>query len=203
MGGRRRPRVFVDAGVIYSKTLRDWLGLYYTCNVSAEPPFDVHWSDDVLAEAISRLRDNNPTWSGGRIARISELITQTFEVGRVREYSVVESNYQGADQGDAHVHAAASACAADYLLTTNDRDFRISSEAQDKLPYEILSPDDFFMTVALSNPEGTAACIERQIAYRNGRGEEANLCEALQKAGCPRFADHVLKQLRLMARAGL
>lgn len=50
--------VLVDANVLYSKTLGDWLGLLYT--IPEIPPFQVFWTEDVLAEAIYHLRRNHP-----------------------------------------------------------------------------------------------------------------------------------------------
>lgn len=199
MGGHRRPRIFIDADVIFSKTLRDWVGLLYTCECAQEPPFDVHWSDDVLAEAINNLRNEHPDWSGGQIARVREIVSGTFEVGRVRDFEVATSDFRGNDPGDAHVHAAAVACDAGYLVTRNIADFLPTGE-DDDLPYEVITPDMFFSLVAESHPEVVTHVIREQIAYRNQRGEDVDLCRALEHAGCPTFAKEVLAQLQWLAR---
>ena len=201
MGGHRRPRIFIDADVIFSKTLRDWVGLLYTCEFAQEPPFDVHWSDDVLAEAINSLRNKHPEWSGGQIAHVREVVSRTFEVGRVREFDVAASGFRGTDPGDAHVHAAAVACDAGYLVTGNVADF-LPVDADDDLPYEVVTPDTFFCLAAESHPELVTFVIREQITYRNQRGESVDLCAALDQAGCPSFAQEVLSRLQWLARVG-
>lgn len=118
MGGRRRTRVFLDADVIHSKTLRDWIGLLYTHESLSEPPFDVHWSEDVLAEA------------------------------------------------------------------------------------EVVTPDVFFALVAETHPALVDRAIQGRIRYRASRAEEVDLCGALERAGCPDFAEVVLGRLQVLALAG-
>lgn len=88
MGGHRAA-VFVDANVPYSKTLRDWLGLLYT-DQERVAPFQVFWSEDVLAEAMYHLRKHHPDWEGGKVPAIRDHIAQTFEVagGEVVEFGV-------------------------------------------------------------------------------------------------------------------
>ncbi|HRW19253.1 MAG TPA: PIN domain-containing protein, partial [Dermatophilaceae bacterium] len=117
MRGSGPSDVFVDSNVLYSKTLLDWVALLYT-DREIEAPFTVYWSDDVMAEAMYHLRRDNPHWSGARIARFRERLQEAFEIGHVRDYEI-DNSYTGPDTHDAHVHAAASACGADYLLTCN------------------------------------------------------------------------------------
>ena len=47
--------VFVDANVWYSRTRRDWLGMLYT--VPEVPAFQVHWTEDVLAELLREVAE--------------------------------------------------------------------------------------------------------------------------------------------------
>lgn len=88
-------RVFLDANVLYSRTVRDWLGLLYIDEVF-EPPFHAFWSEDVLAEAMYHLRQNNPTWDGAKVAVVRDRIAGTFEDGRVTDF-VVDGSYGGPD----------------------------------------------------------------------------------------------------------
>lgn len=191
-------RVFVDANVLYSKTLRDWLGLLYT-DQDEVAPFQVFWSEDVLAEVVYHLRKNHPEWDGGKLSNLRDRIAQTFEVGRVTDYSV-DGSYQGNDPHDAHVHAAAVACQADYLLTCDHADF--ASEDPDELPYEIVVPDEFFVLVDRSSPELVDSCISHQIAYHQRRRGDVDLDGALKRAGCPDFAEVVVGHLRERALRG-
>lgn len=108
MYGPANQVVFVDANVWFSRTLRDWIGMLYVTPATA--PFEVRWTEDVLAEVIHSLRRQHPDWDGRRITKVRDHIARTFEVGRVEDF-VVGSDYQGRDPLDAHVHAAALAAA--------------------------------------------------------------------------------------------
>lgn len=188
-------KVFIDANVLYSRTVRDWLGLLYTDDAS-EPPFYVYWSEDVLAEAIHHRRHNNPSWSGSKIAAIRDRIAQTFEDGRVTDF-IVDGSYVGPDPRDAHVHAASLACRADYLITENGRDFPQSSA--DSLDYEVLSPDEFFVLVDEVAPRLVDRVIQRQIAYWSAKTDDVDLGGSLIKANCPTFAGRVVSHLQQQA----
>lgn len=180
-------RVFVDANIWYSKCLRDWLGLLYTNRI--EQPFQVFWSEDVLAEALRALRRNHPTWDGHRTRRVHDLITQTFEVGRVDDYSI-GGDYRGADPDDHHVHAAAMACSADLLLTLNISHFPAGA------PYEVISPDAFFLLIDDQFPHVVRWAVQDQTTYWYGRDRDVHLSAALRKAQCPAFAERVRQHLQ-------
>ena len=198
MRGSEPAGVFVDANVLYSKTLLDWLGLLYV-NREFEPPFVVYWSDDVMVEAMRQLRRHDPRLPGGTIARFRERLEGTFEVGHVRDYDV-DGTYGGPDEHDAHVHAAAVACGASYLLTCNVRDFRTATP--DTLPYEVITPDEFFLLIDDCAPDLVQAVIGEQIHHLTQRGRRVELPEGLQRAGCPHFAERVLRHLRRRALLG-
>lgn len=78
--------VFVDANVWFSRTLRDWIGMLYT--TPDEPPFEIRWTEDVLAEVLYHLRRKHPDWDGNRITGIRDRSAGTFEVGRVADFTV-------------------------------------------------------------------------------------------------------------------
>ncbi|MBP8882331.1 MAG: PIN domain-containing protein [Dermatophilaceae bacterium] len=197
MRGSGPADVFVDSYVLYSRTLLDWLGLLYV-EPLVEPPFAVYWSDDVMVEVMHHLRKNNPTWPGGQIARFRERLESTFEVGRVRDYAI-DGTYSGPDPDDAHVHAAATACRADYLLTCNVKHFDTKA---DDLVYEVIAPDQFFLLVDDVAPALVAAVVGRQIDYWMSRASEIDLGAQLERAGCPAFAQRIRAHLRRRAMAG-
>lgn len=188
-------KVFLDANVLYSRTVRDWLGLLYTDEVF-EPPFHAYWSEDVLGEAIYHLRRKHPTWDGAKIAMIRDHIASTFENGRVTDFAI-DGSYAGADPGDAHVHAACVSCGADYLLTENGRDF--PQGLADELPYEVLTPDEFLQLVDDAFPQLVARAVQKQIAYWARRTGDVDLDGSLRKANCPGFAVRVVGHLRQQA----
>lgn len=106
--------------------------------------------------------------------------------------------FTGTDEHDYHVHAAATACQADLLLTDNDpQDITTSEEVH----YEIICPDDFFVLAANSAPpQMLHPIIKSQIEYWAKKPDHVQLDQALRNAGCPDFADIVLQTLQKMSR---
>lgn len=183
-------RVFVDANVWYSRTLRDWFGMLYT--TPDTPPFVVYWTEDVLAELAYHLRREHADWPGRRITSIRDRMAGTFEAGRVDDF-VIDDSYAGPDPHDAHVHAAAVACGADVLVTCNIDDFEWDENTS---PYEVMHPDDFLVLVDDSIPGLVADALGSMCAYWVDRSGEADLPARLDGANCPAFADRVRLHLR-------
>lgn len=110
---------------------------------------------------------------------------------------VIDGSYPGNDPKDAHVHAAALACRAQYLVTNNLSDF--PDEESDDLPYEVYRPDDFFVLIDEAAPALVASCVDRQIQYWTKRQDDVEIVEALTRANCPQFAERVVSHLRRRA----
>lgn len=182
-----QTRVLVDANVLYSRTLRDWLIMIEVLG----GPYKVYWSEDILAEALYHLRREHPDWDGGKIASIRAKIVDALEGGRVEDF-VVDGSFPG-DPHDRHVHAAALACHADIVLTA-DSGFTDQAMA-DALPYEVYLPDAFFVLVDDSTPHVVRNVARRQAIYYYQRYGSADLCASLLNAGCPRFAERVRQRL--------
>ncbi|MFT4225599.1 MAG: PIN domain-containing protein [Micropruina sp.] len=149
------------------------------------PPFQVFWTEDVLAEVIYHLRRKHPDWPGGRLSAIRDRIAEVFEVGRVADFPI-DKNWAGVDQNDRHVHSAARACQADILLTADVGDFD-----HDAAPYSVYAPDDFFTLVDDSSPELLKEVAASEVRYWLARGREPHLPRSLRAAGCPVFAERV------------
>lgn len=181
-------RVFVDANIWYSRTLTDWLLMLSI--ESSPPPYYVYWSEDVLAEAIHHLRKKHPDWSGHRISLIRDRMVATLTMDmRVAEYTI-DANFEGRDPDDAHVHSAALACGAGYLLTANLADFSQGSNDQ---PYEVIDPDTFFCLINEAAPALVRSVTAQQMTYWCRKRPEAKLSEYLRKSGCPEFAAAVAR----------
>lgn len=180
-------KVVVDANVWFSRTLRDWVlmlelygGPYKTC-----------WTEDILAEVLYNLRRKYPQWDGGMIAQIRRKITATVEGGCIEDFTV-DGTSPWKDPHDQHVHAAALACSAGYLLTADEgfTDPDVDVDV-DVLPYEVYRPDDFLQLIDDSAPEVVRRVITEMVDYAVQRHGEADLRLALRKAGCPEFAERV------------
>lgn len=192
MHGTGPYSVFVDSNVWFSRTLRNWFGMLYT--TPEAPPFVVHWSEDVFAEVVANLRKCHPDWSGGQITRIRDRLAGTFESGRVDDFQI-DGSYGGDDPHDAHVHAAALACGADVLVTTNVADFTWDENTSS---YELMHPDDFLVLVDDSMPELVAEVTSRMCDYWVRKDGAADLPAALRAAGCSNFAERVRRHLHVM-----
>jgi len=70
-------RVFVDANVLFSRTLYDWLFLLRI--ESRGRLFQIHTSWDVINEAGTRLRDDHPEWDGEGISSLMSKIQDIFD----------------------------------------------------------------------------------------------------------------------------
>ncbi len=165
--------VLVDANVWYSRTLRDWV-----CMLATEAEGDLYtvlWTDDILTECTYHLRKANPRWEGGKISRIRELIEEVFPDGRVRDF-VVEGG--ALDEGDQHVHAAAVAGRADFVLTMNVKDF----PGGDECPYEVYTPGEFFTLVWDSAPGLVERVSRKMDRYWSGKGHPYSVAERLRSA---------------------
>lgn len=187
-------RVLVDADVLFSSTLRYWLLQF---RVSMPSMFAVHTTEDILAELISKLRDTHPRWDGRQTARVRQDIIDVFDETITDFDGSVD--YQGADEGDFHVHAAAVASGANILLTCDDKLLRQPNA--DDLPYEAYHPDDFFVLLNDSAPLDVRDAVLEQLKFHVSRhgAKNTGMVDRLVTAGCPTFADVVRVHLRDLA----
>ncbi|MCG7433040.1 PIN domain-containing protein [Kocuria indica] len=186
-------RVFVDANVLFSKTLMDWLFLLRLENPAM---FQVHSTEDVFAEVIANMRKKCPTAPGHRTAQRAQLIRKNMD--EVLQGFPSDLDFTGTDRHDYHVHAGAVFGGADIILTCNDpNDITTTPETE---PYEVIHPDDFFLLVTDSNPACVAPIARNQIKYWSGKSNHLQLDQALLKAGCPRFAFRIREALAHIAQ---
>lgn len=181
-------RVLIDANVLASRTLLDWL---YHLGKPEYSPLTLLSSEDLRAEAACALRGRHPFWPSSAIDQA--LITYE-EVTRLTEFQSGGYGFTGSDLDDAHVHAAAVASIADVLLTSNrPSDFSADHASE---PYRIMTPDAFFASLALSHPDVIARALDGQLMYyRKIDRPVSGMADALRRAGCPQFADIVSEKL--------
>lgn len=184
----------MDANVLFSKTLLDWLFLLKLHNRGM---FQVHTTEDVCAEVLANMRDLRPQAPGHYTARRLELIRENLD--EVIPDFPAGLPFTGADPHDYHVHAAAIAAQADLILTCNAA--TDITRVPDQETYEVMHPDHFFCLVAESSPSGLREVVPRQLEYWSARPDHLQLDDALRKADCPEFACLVRQELRRMARS--
>ncbi|MDN3225961.1 PIN domain-containing protein [Kocuria rhizophila] len=186
-------RVFVDANVLFSKTLMDWLFLLHLDNPTM---FQLHSTEDVFAEVIANMRKKYPTAPGRKTARRAQLMRDNMDEVLVDFPS--DLHFTGADPQDYHVHAGAVHGRADVVLTCNTpQDITMAPDTE---PYDIVHPDDFFVLVADSHPACLIPIVRKQLSYWGARANHVQLDEALSRAGCPQFARRVRRTLSQIAR---
>lgn len=185
---RMPQRVFVDANIFYSKTLLDWMFFLRGAN---EGMFQLHSTEDVFAEVLANMRKNAPDAAGYVTRRRLELIREC--VDEVIQDFPGGADFTGTDPGDYHVHAAAIAARSD-LIVTADKPAHITTTPDDQ-PYEVISPDDFFMLVVDSSPSCLFPVVRAQFEYWKSKPKYQQLDDALRRSGCEGFAERVRQAL--------
>ncbi len=145
------PVAFLDANVLYSRTLCDWIfmlrreqpGLFLVCS-----------SADAVEEAMYRLRRRLPNAAGGLMEHKRELLRANLDE-LVTDFPGAPE-FAGDDADDAHIHAAATHINARYLVTNDDGFSRLAS---DDAEYEARTADAFLCLVAENAPFATQAVI--------------------------------------------
>lgn len=185
-------RAFCDANVFYSKTLMDWL---FFLRIENEGMFQLHSTEDVFAEVASNMRKNHSRLQGYVVRRRVELMREI--VDEVLDTFPSDLPFTGTDEDDYHIHAAATACQADLLLTDNDpQDITTNEEVH----YETISPDDFCSCHQIRTPRMLHPIVKYQIEYWDKKPDHMQLDKALRNAGCLDFASIVLQTLQKMSR---
>jgi predicted nucleic acid-binding protein len=179
-------RVFVDSNVFVSRTIRDWL---FLLRQETDGMFQTHSTVDVIAESVRAVRRIRP--------RLDGAITHELQRRLIHNLDELQTSFDGtipfagSDRDDFHVHAAAVASRADILLTSNGRDFGDPAT----LPYDVWTPDEFFVLVDDSAPAHVARVTADQHRYWSAKSSKRDLADALVAADCPRFAARVARHV--------
>lgn len=189
-------RVFVDADILFSRTLRDWLFLLR--NAHGGGAFTVGSSEDVIAELLARYRDKYPKTDGAAIASLRQAVLDNLDE-LVEDYAVADWMLEG-DPGDGHVRAAAVQSGFTMLLTC-DKVLLSDDDRFDHICYEPIHPDDFLVLLDDSSPARVRAVTEQQFKYFMGRNGQADLPAALRRAGCPSFAARITAHMHALMAA--
>lgn len=199
MYGQGLHTVFVDANILYSRTLRDWLFLMGMSDVGEI--YRVRWSEDVLIEALYRLRRDHPEWHSSRIEDVRGKIERHFAECKVSNFAM-DDHYDGEDRHDNHVHSAAVACRADIILTADKGFATWWQKRSDESSYEVQDPDSFFCLIDDSAPDIVVDVVRQQSSYWARHRGEARLVESLRAARVPDFAERIKGHVRQIALHG-
>lgn len=172
--------VLVDANVLYSRVLRDYL-LY----AADEEIIAVAWSREVLSEVTEHLVANVPGFTVESGMRLATAMNRAFP------YAEVESTSQDherlselalPDEDDRHVIAAAVAAEATVLCTANTKDF--PEDVAGPLGFEVMTPDALLSILIAEYPVQMLAAHATAVAQLRG-ATDASTIAALERAGAP------------------
>ena len=193
-------RVLLDANILMSKTLRDWIlkSAFYS-----QGRFQVLISQGILDEWGNHTRNNNPTLDDGVIEKWRRQIIESCGGNDciLRGFPVPEvPNYP--DPEDLHVHAAAIAGDVD-ALATNDKALIAygRSEAGENLGYDIMSADNILMQlVDFTTPDFWVQLYLSEVRYWLDHQGNVDLISQLRQSQAEKFADYLLKNIVNMPR---
>ncbi|MFW7413851.1 PIN domain-containing protein [Demequina sp. SO4-18] len=179
-------RVLVDANVLVSRTLRDWILLL---QINAPGMFATCWTEDILAETVYGIRRRNRHADGEVITRIADRLRATMSE-RIEGFAVKPFPAL-TDANDLHVHAAALAGGVNMLLTDDSDFLHLPPQVLDELPYEVIDADSFLVLVDDSSPTSVSEVMHQQWTYWRSKDPSTDLPQRLRDAGCPQFAERL------------
>ncbi|WP_018297301.1 hypothetical protein [Corynebacterium lubricantis] len=186
-------KVLVDANVLASRTVLDWL---FHLKQQNKEMYSLLATDDILAETIRVSRRCNPKAPSSTITKRIEMVKAVMDDSELTFPGDLE--FTGNDKHDYHVHAAASSNNVHMLLTFNDaKDF---TKYPDDETYEVYHPDEFFDLVISSNPACLGPAVQNQFEYWGRRKNPKKIDQALKDAGCPEFVCTVKQELSELAQ---
>jgi len=195
-------KVFLDANILFSRTLRDW---FFQLRLNSQGDlFTVATSEEAIVEVQSRLRKENPGLSGQVVSRFRNQVTD-FCDEFASEYLVPEIR-EIADEQDWHIHAAVLKLSSDILITS-DKGFLTCREVlQESYNYEILHPDEFLVLVDDNWPSLVRRVTDLQSIYwaekeLHSGAKSRKLATMLSDAKCPAFAARVQQHLKALSGA--
>lgn len=192
--------IFLDANVLYSRTLRDWFALLAIESRRSllSDRIDLRVSEDVLSEWMYHFRRDKPHYSDDAIGQ------QRRELVDSQTDQFVVTGYQPVDIAgfpdihDLHVVAAATHCGAEFLVTAD----RALHEATEVLEPEPMHPDDLLALIAERRMDLVSQVIGQQMKYWSRKTSDVDLPGALRSADAPQFAGIAEDRIRLFGRTG-
>lgn len=182
----RTQTVLLDANVLFSKTLRDWI-----CLTALDNPgmFQPRWTSSILTEWQFHLRKQYPLQSEAWVTKYRTEMEAAFPGGMITNFDVTHPEWL-ADIDDAHVHSAAVKAEVDYLVT-NDQGW--VTAPLDELPYEVHTPDSFLCLCVESQERVMGDRVAAQLAYswKRRSTDDVDIVGPLKRAGVVLFAEQV------------
>jgi predicted nucleic acid-binding protein len=182
-------RVVYDACVLFPMALRDVLIELATMQL-----FEAHWSDEIHQEWTRNLRLEHPDISQIQLERTKKLMNQAVLNSLVTDYEDLIPQLELPDPNDRHVLAVAIRCKADFIITTNLRDF--PNAALNKYGIQAVHPDQFILDLLSSNTNQVIQAVYNcQERFRNPPRSLEIYFERLEKTDLKQSVTHLKKYL--------
>lgn len=188
------PRAIIDADVLYRRHARNLLVWH-----ALEGLFQLHWSRRILDETRANLLPDvrlGPPERQEKVDQILNRVTESIHASGAgaevpeEDIDAIERAMTN-DPKDRHVLAAAVACSADTIITTNTKDF--PPAATEPHGTAARSPDDFLASIfEPATRDAALAALRNQAAFHGW--SIAKLLDVLGSAGphgpaiVPRYA---------------
>jgi predicted nucleic acid-binding protein len=180
----RRPLAVIDANVLFSFGQR---GFFLFC--ATEGLFTPLWSEDIIEETSRHLRDKkmDDIQLHGLLERLRAHFSEAWGYG----FQGADQGMELPDEGDRHVVALAIYYQADYIVTTNTKDF--PADALREVGVEVEKPDDFASTLYQIDPARVFRSAENhRCSLTKGIPTRKNYLESLANYGrLPLVARHL------------
>lgn len=175
--------VLVDANVLYSRVLRDYL--VYAAD---EGVISIRWSRQILTEAMKHLQANNAAFDDERAELLIRLLNSAYQQAEVTPTTTARRQVDQLDMpddDDRHVLAAAVSARADILCTNNLKDF--PAEAMASMWIELLSADALLARLVTAHPSEMLAAHRTAVARLTGATNTSTVA-ALRRADATQTA---------------
>ncbi|SEM41465.1 PIN domain-containing protein [Chitinophaga rupis] len=141
------PIVLLDANVLYPAPLRDFL-----LRLAATNLYKPKWTDEIQQEWISNLLINRPALSESKLRKTVKAMNTAFPDANVKGYRSLIKDLKLRDKDDRHVLAGAIKANANYIITSNTKDF--PATYINSMGIDIKHPDDFVYEFIIVYPSG-------------------------------------------------
>ncbi len=189
---RHRPRVVLDANVLYRASIRDFLMHLSYVGFLFEPL----WSDEIHEEWISNLLKNRPDLKRENLESVRNAMNRAAPHANIKKtaYENLTKTLDLPDQNDCHVLAVAIVGRADYIVTSNLQDF--PNKIISHYGVAVLDPDSFLFKIVSSNLEQSILSLEAQKKnlIKNPRSL-TEILDTLSNHGIPVTANFLKKQI--------
>jgi predicted nucleic acid-binding protein len=169
--------VLVDTNVLFSRVLRDYLMYAALAGL-----VDLRWSPAILDELERTLVDRRqiPSNQARQLRTLMDAALPSATTIPTRHDHGKAAGMSLPDEHDRHVIAAAIAARADFLCTTNVRDF--PPQAMDAAGLSLVTPDQLLHALVIALPTEMLHVHETCVANLRAATSESTLA-ALERAG--------------------